>query len=707
MQHYKKQSLTQIPNDIDPRGKDIARSLHIIEPTNPYIDESCVIKSERNDKIETTSQADLKTQQLLEDILVSEYKSRQFIVWGPIYRQICVFFLLVNLGAAIAIEKARFSASICVIAYAAFLIIRVYADKLIEEKQYDGRVFFGRAFLFVFTLTHAVRMTNDDLQDNQTYAVGGLALLLNFMLFFYLRVSSTPDFYRHACIGIASICFIIAPPCDLFGRYYEPLLFLCIMVAGEAFGITIDAPHLTIFVLTQVGNITKIEEEKDRVAAAEAIISYQDLAMQERIRREKVEKHADSMLNHNLKNIMADGIASVELYELTLNEKHLMNAKLSMKRGMSWTRRRQSLIMLCDGTYQLQSQKTTIQNLVCNCICGRNIESDLSTFPSDLLVELDPMLIGLALENGLSNALKHSSDRPRIICQLSENNNITSCSALLQLIIQNKAVSGAPFIDKAREKKLFQCGIHSKGTVASSDGIGLGHAVMAATALGGKVSLRQSEDIISYTITLEVKIHHNTAPKSKSIMNERTLTTHKIQSSSLTRKNAKRGMLIDDSKVARKFADQIMMPQILGMQNWIVLGESLEQVELSIPMALAMNIDIVIIDENLEYESVEKSQPNNMSTVSTILKSGSIVCASMKKKGVNALFCIRSGNTSPNDIDKYIKAGAHCIICKSFNNQELAKPLHDGFCALQEESIQRASGTYDPQTSVFPILLID
>jgi len=591
------------------------------------------------------------------------------------------------------------------------LLIRMYADKLIDEKQQcvGGRIFFGRGFVAVFTITHTILLTNHDLRENTTYSVGIGALVFNFILSFYLRVSSTPDYYRHACIGIGSICFFISPPCDLFGRYYEPILFLCAMLAGEVFGLTLDAPHRTIFVLTQMGNLAKIEEEKDRVTAAEAIISFQDAAMHERIKREKAEKHADSMLNHNLKNIMADGIASVELYELTSNKKYLGNSKLLMKRGMAWTRRRQSLIMLCDGTYRPQSQKSTMQDLVHDCIRGRNIDSDLSVFQSDLLVEVDTMLLNIALENGVSNAVKHNpsaSGRPRLICQLSDTNDITS-STLLQLIIQNKATPGAPFIDEARERELFQCGSHSNGSEVNSDGIGLGHAVLAANTLGGKVSLRQSEDIISYTITVMVKIHHITTPQNKSIMAEVGLSTRKVQKFSQKTNTAKRGMFIDDSKVARKFADHIMMPKTLGMQNWIVLGETSEQVELSVTIALAMNIDIVIIDENLNYESNEKTQPNIMNSLSTMLKSGSNVCALMKQKGVKALLCIRSGNTSPYDIDKYVKAGAHCIICKSFNNEALAKPLHNGFCALQKEAHQRASSTFDTQTSIFPILLLN
>jgi len=643
--------------------------------------------------------------QQLEERLVMEYKSKQFIVWGDIYMKVCGFFLLVNVGAAISIDGARFSGSLVSVVYGTFILIRQKADKIQDKEK--GRHFFGRGFSVVFALTHITMVFNDDLTDNQTYGVGVFVLGLNFMLFFYLRVSSTPDQYRHFCIALALICFYVSPCCDVFGPY-EPLLFLAAMAAGEAFGHTIDAPHLTIFVLTQMGNLARIDEERNKAKAAEAIIAFQAVAAKERDEREKAEKHADSMLNHNLKNIMADGIASVELYELTSSVENLLNAKLSMKRGMVWTRLRQSIIMVCDGTYQLQKQKTTAHNLVWECISGRDVEAALTNFPPNLLVDIDPMLVGLALENGVSNAIKYSppgKGRPRIICELllSDNNKNTNknedaAGGTLQLIIQNKATPGVPFIDEERETELFRIGTHGKGTEGSSDGIGLGHAVMAAAALGGKVSLRQSGDTISYTLSAPVTIHRNERKKKQQPQaigvdanNEENHRGSTTTVGPAPKKNeAKRGMLIDDSLIARKFADRIMMPKILGLQNWIVLGETPQQVEQSIPMALAMSVDIIIIDENLDYNT-------------GLSISGSDVCASMIKAGVQALFCIRSGNTSPDDVKKYIDAGAHCIICKSFNNQSLAKPLHDGFRTLKEE---RAAGNEKVSTA-FPILLLD
>merc|ERR1711865_464188 len=75
-------------------------------------------------------------------------------------------------------------------------------------------------------------------------------------------------------------------------------------------------------------------------------------------------------------------------------------------------------------------------------------------------VEIDPMLFGLALENGISNALKHnpagSTRRPlvtaRVVVQPSQHDatssiHVTAESAQLEVVITNDATPGAPIID--------------------------------------------------------------------------------------------------------------------------------------------------------------------------------------------------------------------------------------------------------------------
>ena len=215
-------------------------------------------------------------------------------------------------------------------------------------------------------------------------------------------------------------------------------MFLCMWV-GEAFGHSIDEPQCKIFILSKKANIELVNEVKKRIAAAEELLEYKEQVSLQREEREKAAKLADSMLNHTLKNILADGIASVEIYEQTSKKNHLVCAKQSMKRGMTWTRRRQSLIMVCDGNYHLHEEIVCIKELVLKCVEGRQVTTDFTTLHLScrVCIKVDPMLLRLAIENGISNAIKHNqpaSPVPKIFVDIHNQNQVN-----LILIVQNVA----------------------------------------------------------------------------------------------------------------------------------------------------------------------------------------------------------------------------------------------------------------------------
>lgn len=172
-------------------------------------------------------------------------------------------------------------------------------------------------------------------------------------------------------------------------------------------------------------------------------------------------------------------------------------------------------------------------------------------------------------------------------------------------------------------------------------------------------------------------------------------------------------MFIDDSKIARKYAGTILFPKLLGMKDSIILGENRAQLDLCVPFATAMKPDIIIIDENLEL--LVEDDENNTTSATTF--TGTQICRDLVAAGVDALLCIRSGNTSPEDVQKYIGAGAHCVICKSFDNTKLAEPLLGGYQRLRAKQLSKkkkkgASTTSDhtgagSNNSSFPILLLD
>jgi len=577
---------------------------------------------------------------------------------------------------------------------------------------------FGRILFGLGTGLQLMEAFDDSIgsEEAQNANVPIVVLGVYFCAGLIIRISWTPTIYRHLSIVMLPIAAFQKPRLGIFGPYYEALAFFFAVGLGELIGNSIDEMQRTNYILIQKSNQKLLKETRARAAAVEELLSYREKVAKEKETKERAARLADSLLNHTLKNIMADGIASVELYEQNGNSEFLNEAKLSMKHGMWWTRRRQSLFMVCQGTYRPKKEIVNLRTLLMECVNGRQIEKNWAECSTGLQVQTDATLLSLAFENGISNAIKHNrpeSSNPMVTARvISRSNSVyhSESSGMLEVVIQNNPTPGALFISEEVETRLFQEGMHGKLTTISSDGIGLGHARMMTELLGGEVSLRQRGDKIAYTIRVptEWQLEEPGVALQNSPGGERKRHLKPIvqQMEKLKGPKPTRGMFIDDSLIARKYAGKVLFPKILGMKDWIILGENQTQLNLCVSFATAMKPDIIIMDENLELLGNQIS--NHEETTSGIdYISGTQMCQDLKKAKVESLLCIRSGNTSPDDVQKYISAGAHCVICKSFDNNSLTEPLINGFQKLSEERLAKENGSFEPRDSAFPILLLD
>jgi len=655
----------------------------------------------------------------IETELDREYKIRCFFSWGPMFTNWCIFFLLVNVLLILVVPGTRFSGCICSVFCALMIILRRHVDRQKGEPNEDQAMhFFGRTLVVLGIAGELMERADDSLGSEEAIRanVPIIVLAVYFCFGLLLRISWTPTIYRYAVIVISPVFAFQNPRLGVFGPYYEALALFLTMALGELIGNSIDEMQRSNFILIQKSNRQLLKEMKARAVATEELLSYREKVSKEKEKKERAARLADSLLNHTLKNIMADGIASVELYEQNKDMEYLNQAKLSMKHGMWWTRRRQSLFMVCQGTYRPKKETVNLQKVLLECVNGRQVDKDWAECTPDLFVETDPTLLSLAFENGISNAIKHNgsqSSNPKIIARVVPGSNSDGDSQVpstLEVIIENKATPGALFISEEVETRLFEEGMHGKHTTVSSDGIGLGHARMMTELLGGKVSLRQTGDIISYTIRVPTNSHitDSLAALELSTSANQIQPMESIVSPISRRKELKptRGMFIDDSLTARKYAGRMLFPKILGMRDWTILGENQTQLNLSISFAKAMSPDIIIIDEDLELPGNRKFDKKEISRGVTY-SSGTQICRDLVKAEVESLLCIRSGNTSPEEVQKYIGAGAHCIICKSFDNTALDEPLINGFQKLRDEQAAIKNGTCDKNESAFPILLLD
>ena len=78
-------------------------------------------------------------------------------------------------------------------------------------------------------------------------------------------------------------------------------------------------------------------------------------------------------------------------------------------------------------------------------------------------------------------------------------------------------------------------------------------------------------------------------------------------------------------------------------------------------VSLSMDVDVVIIDQNLEY------------TTGDYL--GTDVLVKLLEEGFEGLLCVRSANCSETDAQFYISKGAHCVLAKDMLGEQMIQEL--------------------------------
>ena len=93
-------------------------------------------------------------------------------------------------------------------------------------------------------------------------------------------------------------------------------------------------------------------------------------------------RHADSILNHTLKNTMADAAGSIELFLEGRQDRggdavHLQKAAAALWRGMRSCRNRQAYLHLVAGNYLVSLQSLNLREWVMDLTTGRNVQLEV------------------------------------------------------------------------------------------------------------------------------------------------------------------------------------------------------------------------------------------------------------------------------------------------------------------------------------------
>eukprot|EP00667_Euglena_gracilis_P001888 EG_transcript_1887 len=128
---------------------------------------------------------------------------------------------------------------------------------------------------------------------------------------------------------------------------------------------------------------------------------------------------ADSVLNHGLKNTMADAASNVELFlNGELPASALQDSLISLRRGMRSCKERQLYLKLAAGEYEPVMLPTNLEDFGQQLIAGRQVVGHFCS----RTVMIDSMLCSLIFDNAINNAFRHGHPRqPDVHFSISED----------------------------------------------------------------------------------------------------------------------------------------------------------------------------------------------------------------------------------------------------------------------------------------------
>eukprot|EP00668_Euglena_longa_P010449 GGOE01012656.1.p1 GENE.GGOE01012656.1~~GGOE01012656.1.p1 ORF type:complete len:429 (-),score=103.92 GGOE01012656.1:633-1919(-) len=370
---------------------------------------------------------------------------------------------------------------------------------------------------------------------------------------------------------------------------------------------------------------------------------------------------ADSMLNHTLKNLLADVVANIEVFLAgEAPSGTLEDSVACLRRGLVACKERQVYLKLVSGEYIPVSHLVNLKEFGQQLAAGRGFRVEAV----DLSVYLDSTICNLILENALSNAVRHGHpQRPQvrlIIEILAAEPETRQGFQRIRFTVENAANPDRPPLTAEDVEQLFQGQPHllSAAQIPTlSDRVGIKHCLIAAQLGGLSLSLYQSGSVVRFCATLDALI----VPQPCT----RTAFT-RLETVSQHFPSGLRFCCIDDSKPALRLLE-------LHLKTWCepssvhLFGQNEDDVPNFVPFALE-HADVVIIDQHLEYGT-------------TYL--GTDLVHQLREKGFDGLVCIRSANDSVEDREWFRREGAHCCFGKDQLGSQMMGELKSAYVRLK------------------------
>eukprot|EP00667_Euglena_gracilis_P001149 EG_transcript_1149 len=390
----------------------------------------------------------------------------------------------------------------------------------------------------------------------------------------------------------------------------------------------------------------------------------------------KASEQADTVLNHILKNTMADAAACIQLYaedKVAQVPPDLAQAVTCLARGMQWCRKRHVLLRMSEGDYLPALHPVSLREFGEQLVRGRDV---LSSFPNEVVL-LDEVLCDILLDNALNNAFRHGNPPdPDVqffvdLAPLEEpgstpsgrrsagSGGLSRASShrqhrLLTFCIRNRADPNKPPVTPDLINTVLMGHRVSEEFVYSSalsEHLGLRHMFKVAETHQMDMSLKQEGDTVVLRALLKVQL-----AKERSVLVQPDIVPELEDIPLPTGLNI---WALDDSPIARRLMEY-SLPKYFPGSTVSVLGDTPADIQLFIAGASA-HADIIILDQHLDY-----------STESFL---GTAVLADLLQQGCRAFVCFRSACVVLGSDVAFRAAGAHCVLGKDLRPDDFFKAL--------------------------------
>jgi len=395
-------------------------------------------------------------------------------------------------------------------------------------------------------------------------------------------------------------------------------------------------------------------------------------------------RRADSMLNHILKNNMADATGCIELFR---REHPGAGGKLStacdiLFRGISWCKLREAMLSIVAARYEAKRCAVKIQQFARDFVRGRDVALEC---PS-VVVDLDVTACNIILDNAATNAKRHGCpEDPQVKLRIDFPPTPSASSSFpsdmdrsaeptqVRFLVTNAANAARPALDTQWSSTEPHAPLPGDDTrPALSDGLGLRDIRTVAKACGMEATLWQDKATVFFELLV------NTTARSAALRDGSTVV-------SLPPDRALPPGLhilsLDDSALAQKSLKCVLEAELPDAAI-ATYGKGIDEVDAFMRDALVRG-DIIIVDQHVDF-------PGHR------LRGTSIV-AELMAQGYAGFACIRSGDAEEADVAKSKASGAHWHVGKEVPIrtmlQELGREYHR---FLQRSSLEE--GPFAPDT---------